>query len=103
MYRIYYTHEGEITIVGASDQPGEYIECDLKTLEKIQASPHLYRIENKKIVEKTIEHKKRKKFCHTDSFPGWICVKDNLFNILAYVSNKPKWFDERKHSWVKYD
>ena len=62
MYRIYYTHEGEITIVGASDQPGEYIECDLKTLEKIQASPHLYRIENKKLLKKQLNTKKEKSF-----------------------------------------
>lgn len=103
MYKIYYTHEGDITTVGASDQPGEYIECDLDTMVKIQASPHLFKIENKKIVKKTIEHNTGKKFHHTDSVPGWICMKDNLFTVLEYATIKPSWFDDTKHSWVTYD
>ena len=50
MYRIYYTQEGEITTVGVSDQPGDYIECDLETMMDVQKNVHLYEI-NMKIQE----------------------------------------------------
>lgn len=104
MYRIYYTHDGEITTVGVSDQPGEYIECDLETMIKLQESVHLFEIKNKKIVKKTLEtNKPARTFNHTYEPPGWICTKDNLFQVIEYATITPDWFDESKHSWVKYD
>ena len=104
MYRIYYTHDGEITTIGVSDQPGEYIECDLDTMLKLQESVHLYKIENEKIVKKTSEASQpARKFTCSDQPLGWICTKDNLFQVIEYATITPDWFDESKHSWVKYD
>ena len=104
MYRIYYTHDGEITTVGVSDQPGDFIECDLETMLDIQKAVHLFRIENKKIVKKQAETNKQPRLLFLDdNGPGWICSKDNLFNVLEYAKIKPKWFDSNQHSWVKYD
>lgn len=104
MYKIYYTHNGEITTIGVSDQPGEYIECDLKTMLEIQKSPQQYIIKNQKILMKEKEENKPARFFTLfDNGPGWICAKDNLFNVLEYAKIKPEWFDETKHSWVKYD
>ena len=34
MFKIYYTHEGQITTVGTSDELGEYVTCDLATFAK---------------------------------------------------------------------
>lgn len=104
MYRIYYTHDGEITTIGVADQLGEYIECDLDTMLKLQESVHLYKIEDKKIVKKTLEASQpARKFNYTDQPPGWVCNKDNLFDVIEYATITPDWFDNTKHSWVKYD
>ena len=104
MYRIYYTHEGEITTVGASDQPGNFIECDLDTMLAVQTSVHLYEIKNQKLVKKQLEQTKTaRQFKIVDQAPGWICVKDNLFEVIEYATIQPKWFDDDKHSWIQYD
>ena len=104
MYRIYYTHEGEITTVGASDQPGDYIECDLDTMLAVQKSVHLYEIKNQKLVKKQLEQTKTaRQFKIVEQAPGWICAKDNLFEVIEYATIQPKWFDDDKHSWIQYD
>ena len=104
MYRIYYTHEGEITTVGASDQPGNFIECDLDTMLAVQTSVHLYEIKNQKLVKKQLEQTKTaRQFKIVDQAPGWICAKDNLFEVIEYARIQPKWFDDDKHSWIQYD
>lgn len=104
MYRIYYTQEGEITTVGASDQPGEYIEVDLETMMDVQKNVHLYHVVDQTIAKKPIEQARSgRQFRISDQAPGWICMKDNLFAVLEYATIQPKWFDDAKHSWVQYD
>ena len=61
MYRIYYTHEGEITTVGVSQAPGDYIECDLDVMTKVQQAPQTFLIMDKKLVSKTTAPKKQPK------------------------------------------
>jgi len=104
MYRIYYTQEGEITTVGASDQPGDYIECDLETMMDVQKNVHLYQIVDQKIVKKPLEQaRSARQLRITDQAPGWICAKDNLFEVIEYATIKPEWFNDDKHSWIQYD
>ena len=104
MFKIYYTQTGDITMVGSSDEPGTHITCDLETLQKLQGNTHLYRIENKKLVKKDIEPSKpAKSFKIVNVAPGYICAKDNLFEVIDYSNEKPLWFDVDTHSWVRYD
>lgn len=104
MYRIYYTHNGNITTVGASNEPGDYIECDLETMLEVQQSVHMYMVNNKKLTKKVFEPAKASKSFALDTQPpGWVCAKDNLFEVIEYATIQPKWFDSHKHSWVKYD
>ena len=104
MIKIYYTHEGEITMVGSSTEPGEHITCDLATLEKLQGQTHLYEVKNKQLVKKQLETSKPpRKIQIVDDAPGWICQRDNFFEVIEYAEQKPIWFDERTHSWVQYD
>ena len=104
MFKIYYTHEGEITMVGSSTEPGEHITCDLATLEKLQGQTHLYEVKNKQLVKKQLETSKPpRKIQIVDHAPGWICQRDNFFEVIEYAEQKPIWFDERTHSWVQYD
>ena len=104
MFKIYYTHEGEITMVGASTEPGEHITCDLATVEKLQGQIHLYEVKNKQLVKKQLETSRPpKKIEIVDDAPGWICHHDNFFEVIEHANEKPIWFDERTHSWVRYD
>ena len=52
MYRIYYTHDGEITTVGVSKDPGTYIECNLEIMEKVQQAPQTFLVKDNKLVSK---------------------------------------------------
>ena len=104
MYRIYYTHDGEITTVGVSKDPGTFIECDLELMEKVQKAPHTFLIKNKKLVSKiNLPTKEPKKLRLSDEPPGWICSHDNFFEVIEYANEKPLWFDFDKHKWVRYD
>ena len=104
MYRIYYTHDGEITTVGLSKDPGTFIECDLEVMTKVQQAPHTYVIRDKKLVLKTTPPKKQPKQLQlSDQPPGWICAHDNFFEVIEYAHEKPVWFDFDKHKWVRYD
>ena len=104
MYRVYYTVEGEITMVGASDEPGDFIEVDYDTMIDMQNNGHLHMIQNKKIVKKPVEpDKPAQQFGITEGAPGWICHKDNLFHVIEYATIQPEWFDDDKHSWIQYD
>ena len=104
MFKIYYTHEGEITMVGSSTEPGEHITCDLATVEKLQGQIHLYEVKNKQLVKKQLETSKPpRKIQIVDDALGWICQRDNFFEVIEYAEQKPIWFDERTHSWVQYD
>lgn len=104
MYRIYYTHEGEITTVGVSQAPGDYIECDLDVMTKVQQAPQTFLIMDKKLVSKTTAPKKLpKKLKLCDEPPGWICSHDNFFEVIEYANEKPIWFDFDKHRWIRYD
>ena len=104
MFKIYYTHEGEITMVGSSTEPGEHIMCDLATLEKLQGQTHLYEVKNKQLVKKRLETSKPpRKIQFVADAPGWICQRDNFFEVIEYAEHKPIWFDEPTHSWVQYD
>tara|TARA_E500000318_G_C3438219_1_gene163908 strand:+ start:178 stop:492 length:315 start_codon:yes stop_codon:yes gene_type:complete len=104
MYKIYYTQTGDITMVGSSDDPGTYITCDLETLQKLQGNTYLYRIENRQLVKKIIEQTKpSRSFKIVDGAPGYICARDNLFEVIEYANEKPIWFDANTHSWVRYD
>ena len=104
MFKIYYTHEGQITTVGTSDELGEYITCDLATLEKLQGTIHLYEVKNKQLVKKQIEPSKSPKKIHkVDDAPGWVCANDNFFEVIEHAHEKPMWFNFDTHSWVRYD
>jgi len=104
MFKIYYTHDGKITMVGASDEPGEHITCDLDTLKKLQDNTHLYEVKNKKLCKKQFESSKPpKKIQLVDDAPGWICLNDNFFEVIEHALEKPIWFDDVTHTWVRYD
>tara|TARA_R100000773_G_C4187179_1_gene94493 strand:+ start:225 stop:539 length:315 start_codon:yes stop_codon:yes gene_type:complete len=104
MYRIYYTHDGEITTVGVSKDPGTYIECNLEIMEKVQQAPQTFLVKDKKLVSKKYPPKKQaKKLQLVDDPPGWIVAHDNFFEVIEYANEKPLWFDFDKHKWVRYD
>jgi len=103
-FKVLYKPDGEITIVGSTDEPGDFITIDYNTFLKVSARPQSYLVKDKKLVEKEIEESKpAKKLKLDDSDGDWIVVKDNLFHCIGRANPKPEWFDKDKHTWVKYD
>ena len=75
VYKIYYLDE-EVTVVTKSTMDGDYIVVDKDTFTQVAFSPSAYKIVDNKLIKKPIE----------------------------YVTEKPQWYDNKKHSIVnKYD
>ena len=48
--------------------------------------------------------KRKKLSVKTDNiFPGWVVIKDQLYEPIEYVITQPEWFDSKKHSVVGYN
>ena len=103
MFRAYYDADGELTTIGVSTDPGNYLQIDQKTFEEITQAPHTWRVVNKRLKKKsTAPHLASNKYQFTNDKGQWIVEKDNLFICVKHATIKPSWFDANKHSWVKY-
>jgi len=106
MFKIYYNHLGQITIVGASDEPGDFISCNEETMIEVQKgmTTMAHEVINGELRSKLKETQKQgKNFKFTKELSGWIVEKDNLFVCIKPAKVTPDWFDKNKHSCVNYD
>ena len=105
-YKAYYIDE-EITTVTKSSMDGDYVVIDKDTFSKVSVTPSAYKVVDNILIEKQIQHtngKKKKLSVKTHNiFPGWVVIKDQLYEPIEYVITQPEWFDSKKHSVVGYN
>lgn len=104
MYKAYYDSDGNLTIIGRSDEPGNFIEIDEQTFLEVTKAPQKWQIiKNKLVPIEELADKPPRSYKFVNENGEWIVQKDNLFSCISYAKIKPSWFDDTKHSWIKYD